>query len=160
MLLVMCGPERFHPVGSWSGWMTTSKGNMDGLLWCVSHHLVIFPLFLNSEPLLSCQVLRFVIIKPFGADLDLIYILYSRLAFVWVLMHMVDPLWLCKWFHRVWPGNLRQDDTLLLLNDQRGLVLAIVSYFPGRVVTPSKFKQKFFMTCITSIVLWTSGISQ
>jgi hypothetical protein len=37
---VMCGPENFHPAGSWNGWMMTSDRIMDDLLWCWSFCLV------------------------------------------------------------------------------------------------------------------------
>jgi hypothetical protein len=40
MLSVMCGPERSHPAGSWSGWRMTTESIMDGLLWCFRFLLV------------------------------------------------------------------------------------------------------------------------
>jgi hypothetical protein len=47
---VTCGLEKFHPAGSWNGWMMTSVCIMDGLLWCLSYHLVDFVVLINSEP--------------------------------------------------------------------------------------------------------------
>jgi hypothetical protein len=32
LLQVLFGQVRFHPAGSWNGWMTTSDGITDGLL--------------------------------------------------------------------------------------------------------------------------------
>jgi hypothetical protein len=114
------GLERFHLSGSWNGWMMTSDCFMDGLLWCLSYHLVNFLYFRTLNLYWSWHEPWFVTIKPFRENLDLNCVMYSRLAFMWVLMHRFDPLFLCKCFHRAWPNNLRRDDTLLLLNGQMG----------------------------------------
>jgi hypothetical protein len=58
--------------------------------------LSLIPLFSKLWTTLSCQRLQFVIIKPFGVDLDVNYVMYSRLAFAWVLMHICQSLLLCK----------------------------------------------------------------
>jgi hypothetical protein len=40
----------------------------------------------------------FVILKPLRGRVVLINVVYSGLAFVWVSMHIVDPLLISKWF--------------------------------------------------------------
>jgi hypothetical protein len=118
-------------MGGWRRVMASRMASYD-----VYHIARLFSrYFQNLNLYLSCREPWFVIIKPLGVELDLICVMYSRLTFVWVLMHIVDPLLLCKWFHRVWPSNLWRDDTLLSLNDQSGLVEVIVHYFLGCVVT-------------------------
>jgi hypothetical protein len=54
---------------------------------------------------------------------------YSGLAFAWVLMHVLILCMYSKWSTGRQPGNQRQDDTLLLLNDQSGLVLGDSTVF-------------------------------
>jgi hypothetical protein len=48
---VVCGPENFHPAGSWNGWMMTSDCIMDmpPMMLIVSFsYLLLF--LINSEP--------------------------------------------------------------------------------------------------------------
>jgi hypothetical protein len=54
---------------------------------------------------------------------------YSGLAFAWVLMHVSILCMYSKWSTGRQPDNQRQDDTLLLLNDQSGLVLGDSTIF-------------------------------
>jgi hypothetical protein len=42
---VMCGPENFHPTGSWNGWMMTSDCIMDKTPMMWSYRLAIFRCF-------------------------------------------------------------------------------------------------------------------
>jgi hypothetical protein len=47
---VMCGPENFHPAGSWNGWMTMSDCIIDKPYYVIVPFSYL-PLFsINSEP--------------------------------------------------------------------------------------------------------------
>jgi hypothetical protein len=84
----LLGLKKFHPTGSWNGWMTPSDGIMDGLLWCLLKLLVVFLLFKTLNFYLSCHEPWFIISKPLRANLDLICVMHPGLAFVWVFMHL------------------------------------------------------------------------
>jgi hypothetical protein len=83
---VMCGLEKFHPAGSWNGWMMTSDSIMDGLLWCLSYRLVDSAVLINYE--LFTFMSRTMVYNngPYGEDL-LYFVRYSGLFFVGVLMY-------------------------------------------------------------------------
>jgi hypothetical protein len=41
-LQVLFNPVRFHPAGSWNGWMTTNDGIMDDLRFASLFYFVVF----------------------------------------------------------------------------------------------------------------------